>query len=964
MKKTFVLLTAGLLVLTMATAQRRSPAAKRLVLVEEFTNTGCGPCASWSPVLDSAIHYRLGDCIAIKYHSGYPDKNDEFYLYDKETQQAKVDYYNVTGVPTTIVNGTEISDRSYSYMNTAIDYCLQQPQDYSIEVSKELIGHQLKVRVAGEQNDLTTTEKNENLRLNVAVIEEHLERSTPFSNGERELNYTLRKMLTGPDGVVVFDGQTSISFESEWTDDCFDDLSQLGVVAFVQDIETREVLCTAYIGPDAEGMNRLALMNLTDTPDLICTPDYHGKVIFRNDGSNTLTSAMLNVRVNGVVKQYPWTGELNYLDRDTLAFSNFTNFELVEAGSNKAEVWFSDINGTTAQSNSRSQNFSNSVVLNYGGQLKIYTDKKPEEITWKLYNSAGDVIQQGGPYTEARKFVTIPLDLMGDDCYQIEFLDAGGDGIKGANGNGYYQLFQVDENGKTVRVAQGDYDGASFYLNFRLTGSPVVQTPRLVLFEEFTNTSCDPCAEFSPALDKTIYDRMGQMVAITYHWNFPSASDPFYLVSKDDVLARADYYGVTGVPSLRVNGERVGAWGYEEYLPLYVDGASQAAPQMNIDTRAQLSADDVLTVDVALSPLGVTDGTNLRLFVAAVEERVEWDEPAANGERSWNYVLRKLLSGAEGRALEAELSRVTPYNYAFSWKVENYTDPTELGIVTFVQDITTGEVLNAAYTPRPTGSNSAAKILQVKNTPDRICTPLFMSDLSVRNTGRDALTSATINVRINGSLQQTPWTGHMDYLDIKTLRTPLFQDFTLADGQDNDVEIWLSDLNGTTEESVHKSFKMKNAFHAQNAVRLTIMTDQHPEEITWTVMNSAGDVVAQGGPYTEARKKQVVDLPLDVDDCYMLEFEDAGSNGIAEGRGYYTLHEVNQAGKTRLLVQQTYEDALHDVFFGLENAATQSIRAIAAPSLESTATYDLQGRPVRHPATALYIRNSKKIIHQ
>ena len=29
-------------------------------------------------------------------------------------------------------------------------------------------------------------------------------------------------------------------------------------------------------------------------------------------------------------------------------------------------------------------------------------------------------------------------------------------------------------------------------------------------------------------------------------------------------------------------------------------------------------------------------------------------------------------------------------------------------------------------------------------------------------------------------------------------------------------------------------------------------------EITWSVMNAAGDVVCKGGPYTEARKKQVV----------------------------------------------------------------------------------------------------------
>ena len=79
-------------------------AQNRFVLVEEFTNTGCGPCASWSPELDAVIENRLGDCVAIKYHSSYPNRHDEFYNYDPDTQQKRHDFYEVTGVPATFVN--------------------------------------------------------------------------------------------------------------------------------------------------------------------------------------------------------------------------------------------------------------------------------------------------------------------------------------------------------------------------------------------------------------------------------------------------------------------------------------------------------------------------------------------------------------------------------------------------------------------------------------------------------------------------------------------------------------------------------------------------------------------------------------------------------------------------------------------------------------------------------------------
>ena len=917
MKRLYVLFLTFFLFSSVLTASER-----RLVLIEEFTNTGCGPCTTWSPVLDSCINYRLGDCIAIKYHSKFPNGNDEFYLNDQEAQQARVDFYHVTAVPTTLVDGQELSDCTYGFLNQAISYCQEQPAKYAISISKkELYGKQLTTGVwispvvSEFDNGMPSQEELSNLRLHVAIIEEHIVSTIPWPNGEKELNYTMHKMKT-----MNIDKPTE-TFNCEMDAVSMYDPSQLGVLAFVQNVETHEILGTAYSGPNAEGENKVVLQNLYDTPDLICMPDYYGKVIFRNDGANTITSATLNVKVNGSVKQYPWTGNLGYLDRDTLAFDGFTEFELVNEGKNNVEVWFSNINGSDAVSNTRTSQFSNSVQASYGVQLKIYTDKKPEETTWKLYDSSGKVLQEGGPYTgQPRKFITVDFNLTQEDCYLLEFLDAGGNGIKGSAGNGYYQLMQKNAEGKTTRIAQGDYDGSVFDLHFRLVDTP---TPphRLVLFEEFTNTSCDPCAEFSPAFDEVLYRRMGDVVAITYHYNFPSTQDPFYLVSADDVMARANYYGVTGVPSLRVNGEQAGAWGYEEYLDAYIDYAGATEAHADIDTEATIN-DGKLTANVTLSNLS-SQSSDLKLFVAVVEERVEWEKPAANSERSWNYVLRKLLPSSDGQAVEADPAKVTPYEYEYTWQIENFTDPQELGIVTFVQDMTTGDILGATYTPRPTGSTSAAKILKVLNIPNRICTPLFTSDLMVRNTGREPLTSATLNVCINGKLQQTPWTGRLEYLQIDTLHTPAFTDFTLTNDKANDVEIWLSDLNGTQEQSAHKTFAMANAYKAQNAVRLTIMTDNAPEEITWTLFDSAGEEVCTGGPYTEARKKQAIDLPLYADDCYTLHFDDAGGNGITgeNGRGYYMLHEVSAEGKARLLVQDTFTTATHEVFFSLENAA-------------------------------------------
>ena len=143
------------------------------------------------------------------------------------------------------------------------------------------------------------------------------------------------------------------------------------------------------------------------------------------------------------------------------------------------------------------------------------------------------------------------------------------------------------------------------------------------------------------------------------------------------------------------------------------------------------------------------------------------------------------------------------------------------------------------------------------------------------------------------------------------------------------------------------------------------MTDQHPEEIAWKVYDSAGEVVCQGGPYSEARKKQVIGLPLGIDDCYLLEFEDSGNDGIEDGRGYYMLHEVNSEGKARLLVQQTYSEAIHDVFFSLQLAQPTGVEPVAAAQQQAPqAAYDLQGRKIARAARGIIITQDKKVINK
>ena len=135
---------------------------------------------------------------------------------------------------------------------------------------------------------------------------------------------------------------------------------------------------------------------------------------------------------------------------------------------NKVEIWLSDINGTEGCSEKYVTTFENSLVIKNQVQLTLFTDKKPEEISWKLFNSAGDVVDEEKSYNEPRQFYKRILSIDSDDCYQLIFYDAGGNGIAGENGNGYYKLEQIEETGKHKLITQADYKTAEHDVYFKM----------------------------------------------------------------------------------------------------------------------------------------------------------------------------------------------------------------------------------------------------------------------------------------------------------------------------------------------------------------------------------------------------------------------------------------------------------------------------------------------------------------
>jgi hypothetical protein len=71
------------------------------------------------------------------------------------------------------------------------------------------------------------------------------------------------------------------------------------------------------------------------------------------------------------------------------------------------------------------------------------------------------------------------------------------------------------------------------------------QYQRTVLFEEFTQASCGPCASQNPGFNALLDENSDKTLAIKYQVWWPGF-DPMYLQNEPDVDSRVGYYSVSG----------------------------------------------------------------------------------------------------------------------------------------------------------------------------------------------------------------------------------------------------------------------------------------------------------------------------------------------------------------------------------------------------------------------------------
>ncbi|PIE01847.1 MAG: hypothetical protein CSA81_10080 [Acidobacteria bacterium] len=221
----------------------------RVVLIEDFSASNCGPCGSMDRELDESNfweNYPTTAKVFIRYGTW---SNDPYYTtHSSSDMRDRADFYGVGGIPTMLVDGIYEKVGAggvYPFFSTRIDQRRALPADYDIDLNVNFESGEVNVAVHYPGSIQSGTH-----RLRVAVLEtEYTFSAPPGSNGVRTFHGNMLDML--PNGVgseLTGSAGGTQNFQLQYSPDALNihPPTKFAVVAWVQNDTTKEVMGVAY----------------------------------------------------------------------------------------------------------------------------------------------------------------------------------------------------------------------------------------------------------------------------------------------------------------------------------------------------------------------------------------------------------------------------------------------------------------------------------------------------------------------------------------------------------------------------------------------------------------------------------------------------------------------------------------------------------------------------------------------
>ncbi len=271
---------------------------------------------------------------------------------------------------------------------------------------------------------------------------------------------------------------------------------------------------------------------------------------------------------------------------------------------------------------------------------------------------------------------------------------------------------------------------------------------RKPIYEEFTSSTCAPCAQFNSTVFTPFLEQYGDSITlIKYQMDWPGSGDPYYT---EEGGVRRYFYGVSYVPDLYVDGQQqptnnggvMGGYTNSIATPAFLDvSSSYYFSASGGDTSV------FVHLDISSKVTG-----NLTALVAVIE-KVTYNNVSTNGETEFHNVMMKMVPTAYGTPVSLIDGETTSIDVSANLAGTNIERWNDLMVIAWVQDTNTREMFQASYGDSTSvGIRSVPSALQFKAYPNPTTGRVLLSGVGqvenavlFDNTGSQVLVTGRLN---------------------------------------------------------------------------------------------------------------------------------------------------------------------------------------------------------------------------
>ncbi len=214
---------------------------------------------------------------------------------------------------------------------------------------------------------------------------------------------------------------------------------------------------------------------------------------------------------------------------------------------------------------------------------------------------------------------------------------------------------------------------------------------RKPLFEEFTSSTCAPCAGFNADFVPWCETHEEEITLIKYQMSWPGSGDPYYTEEGGE---RRGYYGVTWVPWLVGNGSSYVNTDMGSVNNFFDDAVEIPGFASFVASRSSVSRGTIMDIDVTILPYANFNDFKLHVVVF---EKLTHNNTGNNGETEFEHVMMKMVPDASGTTInlvDREPLTITQSVDLAGTFIEEWDD---LGVAIIIQDFATTEVHQSGY---------------------------------------------------------------------------------------------------------------------------------------------------------------------------------------------------------------------------------------------------------------------------